>query len=586
MHKTDSRHSLETSVTAALLFFIAATATMPAWAQNRKATEEEIRLESHADSRLTSNLPVAIRRAPQENRIQDRYIVLFKEQVADPESEAQDIERRSGGRLHHTYGHAVKGFAATLSPAAVDALRRDPRVAFIEEDQVWHSAALPVPASPQTPAPWALDRIDQRGPTLDNSFSFPANGGAGVHIYMIDTGIMGGSNGLQGAHAEFDGRVGSGADFVVPSLDGNDCVGHGTFGSSLAAATTVGVAKLATLHPVRVLDCAEGGDSATVIAGVNWVTQDHLAHPGQKSVANMSLTLQGVDPAVDQAVQNSINAGIVYTIAAGNNGGLTSPLFAGLDNACNLSPQRVGAALTVGAMDDITHAAFGVFDEVARFSDTGGCVDLYAPGAHMTGASHVSATAMTGPPFDGLNHLGTSWSAPMVAGTAAVYYNAHPNANASQVMSAIMTNTTQNALTFQPDTSGNNKLLYLDFQTDVQTVGSSNQGAPPVGSQFTYTFQVHNNGPYNTMDPVTFTDVLPGSMALVSVNTNRGTCSINIGVTCNVGRLAVGDTAVITLVVNVLTAGTWTNSGTAALQSGQTDRAPANNAASVTVTTR
>jgi len=179
---------------------------------------------------------------------------------------------------------------------------------------------------------------------------FPATAGAGVHIYIVDSGILGGIFGQAGAHVEFEGRVGDGFDAVDAGGNANDCVGYGTLVASLAAGTTYGVAKLVTLHPVRVLNCAEGGSSSQIIAGVNWVTSDHLSHPGQKSVVNMSLTVNGVDIAVDQAVQNSINAGVVYTIAAGNSGGRTD-LVTGINlgDAWNLSPQRVGAALTVGA---------------------------------------------------------------------------------------------------------------------------------------------------------------------------------------------------------------------------------------------
>ena len=581
---------------AALLVFTLAVAA-PALAQSHKLSAADIRKEIEGNGG-----PSNVRRAPEGSRIADRYIVLFAPGVADPHQEGRDIVRQLGGTLHHSYGHAVQGFAATLSPAAVEQLRHDSRVLMIEEDRVTQAAALPLPPSPQAPVPfWALDRIDQRGAQLDNSFSFPASAGAGVHIYMIDTGILGGIFGLAGAHVEFEGRVGDGVDFITPGGNANDCSFHGTFGASLAAGTTLGVAKLATLHPVRVLDCAEGGSSSGIIAGVNWVTQDHLAHPGQKSVANMSLTVNGVDTAVDQAVQNSINAGVFYSIAAGNSGNSTSFILTGIDlgNSCNLSPQRVGAAVTVGAMDDSVLAQTP--DDIPSFSDIGGCVDLYAPGVHMTGATIASTTAISGPPFDDVNHFGTSWSAPIVAGVAATYFAAHPNANQSQAASAIISNATANVLTYTPGAfsasptlTGPNRLLYSDFQTDIQTGVSSNQGAPAVGATFTYTFQVKNNGPYNSMDSVLFTDTLPNGIGVVNVPagaapavaTTRGSCTSGPNITCDLGRLAVGESAVITVKVLALVSQTFTNTGVATLQSGQTDRAPTNNSASITLSSR
>jgi uncharacterized repeat protein (TIGR01451 family) len=565
-------------VVLAILCLAALGTAVPALAQNSKVSQEELRRETEG-----SGWPVTVRRAPEHQRIADRYIILFRPEVSDPAHEARRIGKQLGAKVHFIYGHAVRGFAATLSADAVETLRSDRRIAFIEEDRIVQATQLPVPQSPQVPAPsWALDRIDQREPVLDNSFSFSPSGGAGVHIYIVDTGIRGGIFGQAGAHVEFAGRLGDGFDAITPGGNANDCVGHGTLVASLAAGTTYGVAKLSTLHPVRVLDCGEGGSASTVIAGVNWVTSDHLAHPGQKSVANMSLTMNGIDTAVDQAVQNSISAGVVYSIAAGNSAGRMDLITgADLGNSCNLSPQRVGAALTVGAMDDTAPTAP---DRITNFSDTGGCVDLYAPGVLMTGADFASTTGFTGPPFTANRHNGTSYSAPLVAGVAATYLGAHPNANGAQAASAVTSNATVNALLFPDVVNGPNRLLYSDFQTDVQTTGSSNNGAPRVGSQFAYTFQVHNNGPFNTMDPVIFTDNLPAGVGAVNVVSSRGSCSGTTQVTCDLGRLAVGEQAVITVAVTApATAQTFTNTGTATVQSGQTDRAPANNSASVTV---
>ncbi|HXA84278.1 MAG TPA: S8 family serine peptidase [Candidatus Dormibacteraeota bacterium] len=581
---------------AALLCLLSLAVTAPAVAQDSKLSEADLRKEIEG-----SGYPLTIRRAPEQHKIANRYVILFTDTVSDPDGEAGNIVAREGGKVHFTYGHAVKGFAATLSPETVEKLRRDPRIALIEEDRTVHTAwlapppflqagTIPVPQSPQTPAPsWALDRIDQRNLPLDNSFSFPASAGAGVHLYIIDSGMLGGIFGQAGAHVEYEGRVGDGADFVTPGTNGDDCLGHGTFAASLAGGTTLGVAKLVTFHPVRVINCGDGGTVSGIIAGVNWVTSDHLAHPGQKAVANMSLTVNGVDTALDQAVQTSINAGIVYVIAAGNSGPSAIDPITGLDfaNSCNLSPQRVGSAITVGAMQsDGFHP-----DSQAIFSDFGGCVDLYAPGVQMTGASIASTTAITGPPFDGINHFGTSWSAPLVSGVAATYLAANPNANQSQVVSAIVSNATINVLSLISTANTTqtsvvpNRLLYSDFQTDIQTTVSSSNGSPVADSQFAYTFQVKNSGPYNSMDPVLFTDNLPAAVGSVNVVTSRGTCSGITQISCNLGRLAVGEQATIVVAATApFTPQSFTNTGTAALQSGQTDRAPANNAATLTLT--
>ena len=120
--------------------------------------------------------------------------------------------------------------------------------------------------------------------------------------------------------------------------------------------------------------------------------------------------------------------------------------------------------------------------------------------------------------------------------------------------------------------------------TDLQITGSSNQGSPPVGSTFTYTFQVKNSGPFATVGDATFSDALPGSLAFGSVTTDHGTCTGGATVACTLGSLAVGVQATIKIGVSPDTATTIVNTATASLPAGQGDRNPANNSVSVTVT--
>jgi len=212
------------STATCVLLLCSAMVGTAADAQSAKLSEADLRKELTSAGR-----PLVVHAAPPQEKIADRYIVLFDSSVTDPSQEARDIASATGGTLHHTYAHAVKGFSATLSPGAIEALRHDSRVVWIEEDRRVHAAALLLPQSPQQPAPsWALDRIDQRGPILDSSFAFPTSAGSGVHMYIVDTGVLGGIFGAAGAHVELDGRIGDGVDFVTPSTQGNDCAGHGT----------------------------------------------------------------------------------------------------------------------------------------------------------------------------------------------------------------------------------------------------------------------------------------------------------------------------------------------------------------------
>ena len=163
---------------------------------------------------------------------------------------------------------------------------------------------------------------------------------------------------------EFTGRVGAGVDTVGDGNGTNDCHGHGTHVAGTVGGTTWGVAKQVTLHPVRVLNCAGSGTTAGVIAGIDWVTGNHV----KPAVANMSLGGGASSAALDTAVTNSVNAGVTYVVAAGNDN----------QNACNSSPARAPAAITVGATD--------AADVRASFSNFGTCLDIFAPGVNITSA--------------------------------------------------------------------------------------------------------------------------------------------------------------------------------------------------------
>jgi uncharacterized repeat protein (TIGR01451 family) len=123
--------------------------------------------------------------------------------------------------------------------------------------------------------------------------------------------------------------------------------------------------------------------------------------------------------------------------------------------------------------------------------------------------------------------------------------------------------------------------------TDLQITGSSNQGSPPAGSQYTYTFKVKNSGPLATAGDVTFSDALPVGVGFLGVTTSIGSCTGGSSVSCDLGPLGVGPEATIAIAVTAPSvAGTVVNSATVSLPAGQTDRQPANNTASVAVTVK
>lgn len=352
------------------------------------------------------------------NAIDGRYIVVLDDRVtAAAERQARSVAKDNGGKVLDNFGAVLNGFSAKLPDAAVDKLRSNPDVAYIEADQRFSIDAT------QSPATWGLDRIDQRNLPLSNSYTYNATG-SGVTAYIIDTGI-------RASHSEFGGRVGSGYTAISDGNGTNDCNGHGTHVAGTVGGATYGVAKQITLRPVRVLDCAGSGSTTGVIAGVDWVTSNHAA--GTPAVANMSLG-GGVSSALDTAVTNSINDGVTYAVAAGNEN----------TNACNGSPSRVGAALTVGSTTNT--------DARSSFSNYGSCLDLFAPGSNITSAWYTGDTATN-------TISGTSMATPHVAGVAALYLQGAPTSSAATVGSAVVNGATTGVVT-GAGTGSPNRLLY------------------------------------------------------------------------------------------------------------------------------
>jgi subtilisin family serine protease len=376
-----------------------------------------------------------------EGALENEYIVVLKD-AASGKGVAEAADRVSargdGSSVLHRYS-VISGFAARLTPATLNELRSNPNVAYVEQNGL----VTAVTVHNVSAGPDGLDRVDQRLLPRDGLYDDHNQTGAGVQVYIVDTG-------LNSAHTEFTGRIGSMADFVGDGRNGEDCNGHGSHVASTTAGAKFGLAKAATIHGVRVLDCNGSGSFASVIAGVDHVRLDCPARGGN-CVANMSLG-GGFSSSLNNAVANAVASGVPFAVAAGNES----------TDACTRSPASEPSAYTVAALADN--------DGHASFSNFGSCVDIYAPGVSILGANIGSSTATQ-------SISGTSMASPHVAGAVAQFKGISAGASVSQTLTAMLDSATPNCVAGAP--SGTvNKMLFNDFTQSGAGLGCAE---PPPG---------------------------------------------------------------------------------------------------------
>lgn len=352
-----------------------------------------------------------------EGAVAGSYIVVLDEQTTA--AAKKDLAQEYGGKLSRSYGAALDGFAADgLSETEAKRLAADPAVGAVVANRTFRATA-----TQDNPPSWGLDRVDQADTAGDSKYTYPDRAGEGVTAYVIDTGV-------RITHKDFEGRARHGYDAVDNDDTADDGNGHGTHVAATVAGAAHGVAKKADIVAVRVLDDNGSGTTEQVIAGIDWVTQNHKG----PSVANMSLG-GAADPALDAAVQKAIASGVTFAVAAGNESA----------DAGQGSPARVPEALTV--------ASSTKDDAQSDFSNFGAAVDLYAPGSDITSAWNNSD--------EGTRTIsGTSMASPHVAGAAAVYLAGHPDADPAAVASALTGGATADKIS-NPGSGTPNKLLKI-----------------------------------------------------------------------------------------------------------------------------
>lgn len=456
--------------------------------------------------------PGAIKHATEP--VAGEYIVVLNPDIpaASVASMATDLALQHRGRVLGVFKNGIKGFGLEVNSTAAQAVTHDPRVAWVEENAYGH-LSYDVEYYSDTgasggPARWHLDRIDQRGSIFQNGVHAYAwtSTGAGVAVYMPDTGV-------QVGHTEFsNGNVTAGANYAIG--DGytptNPCGGfgdfynggHGTATASLVAGRTVGVARGATIVPVKVATCNPNqyGEititSLNIIQSLDWILSDMSANPGRRAVVSFSVFVRSTDTgcngvdcisAMDNNVRNLINAGAVVVASANNQHA---------NHCADQSPARFGYG---GMYDDGTHpewpfvitaggtnvsdgqyfcqycADHGATDIGSNF---GPCVDIYAP-AQIIHAAHVANSGayrdeqawLTEAQQSGRypSYLtvewvssGTSFAAPITAGVVARMLQTFPTMTVRQVWDNLKASATGLPYNFDGDgNQANDKLIYI-----------------------------------------------------------------------------------------------------------------------------
>lgn len=390
---------------------------------------------------------------PSEAPVPDQYVAMFPE--GTPESAVADLANAlvaaHGGSIIDVFP-SVGGFSFNASDAQARAMSDDSRVETVEQDSYGQHLSH---------VPWHLDRVDQRALPRDDVYAAP-NDGSGVNIYILDSGF-------RTSHVEFGGRAWQEADFMRLFGQRDDCDGHGTMVGSLAGGGTVGVAPGANLISVRIAGCRGNAYNpvysvfnSTIVAGLDWVARNHRA----PAVANVSY---GFPPGfwrrwlgrwfktklrtpMDRAVARAVDRGVTVVVSAGQPEGGGS----GRDVDGWSSPARAPEAISVSAVDTTdTRPSWANF----------GKVEIFAPGDDVRVAHLGGDTAYA-------RARGTSMSAPLVAGAAAIYLHDHPWARPAEVRAALLDSAT-------PDVVGNpgrgsaNRLLFTGIDTNWARAGAA-----------------------------------------------------------------------------------------------------------------
>ncbi|NXB02781.1 PCSK9 convertase, partial [Cnemophilus loriae] len=330
---------------------------------------------------------------------------------------ARRLQARAARRGHlaellHVF-HLLPAFLVRMSSDVLDTALKLPHVKYIEEDAYVFAQSIP----------WNLGRILPPQPS-SGAYS-PPNKGDLVEIYLLDTSV-------QSTHREIEGRVTVTGFESISEEDGthfhrqaSKCDSHGTHVAGVLSGRDAGVATGANIRSLRMLNCQGKGTVSGTLMALEFIKRTLEAQPCPAPV--VLLPLAGAhSPALNAGCRRMARAGAVVVAAAGNY----------KDDACLYSPASEPEVITVGATDSEDQpASIGTLG-----TNFGRCVDLFAPGDDIIGASSDCSTCFTA-------QSGTSQAAAHVAGgIAAVLLSAEPQLSLAELRQRLLHFSTRNVV--------------------------------------------------------------------------------------------------------------------------------------------
>ncbi|XP_040612979.1 proprotein convertase subtilisin/kexin type 9 isoform X2 [Mesocricetus auratus] len=415
-----------------LLLLLLLLRYMGASAQDEDAEYEELMLtlQSQDDGLAdeTDEAPqgatAAFHRCPEEAwRVPGTYIVMLAEEAqwVHIEQTMHRLQTQAARRgyvikIQHIFYDFLPAFVVKMSSDLLDLALKLPHVKYIEEDSLVFAQSIP----------WNLDRIIPAGrqaQEYSSSRKVPSGSGQ-VEVYLLDTSI-------QSDHREIEGRV-TVTDFnSVPEEDGtrfhrqaSKCDSHGTHLAGVVSGRDAGVAKGTILHGLRVLNCQGKGIVSGILTGLEFIWKSQLMQPSGPQVVLLPLAGR-YSRVLNTACQHLARTGVVLVAAAGN--------FR--DDACLYSPASAPEVITVGATDvqdqPVTLGTLG--------TNFGRCVDLFAPGKDIIGASSDCSACF-------MSQSGTSQAAAHVAGIVAMMLTLEPELTLTELRQRLIHFSTKDAI--------------------------------------------------------------------------------------------------------------------------------------------